>query len=132
MPAPRKTKRRIVWLRRNETGATTAWSAAAAGVLFLVLMVGMIVVGIVHTRHQAQNSADAAALAGAAELPHRAEHACQAAASALPHNTRIRMVDCQLKEHPQTRMPAIWVQVTVPFSRWEVGGKACAGPIPPH
>lgn len=120
-------------LIRDEEGAATVWSAALAAVVCL-LLVGIITIsGVLHTRQQAAHLADGAAVAAARTIPHHSAETCQRAAdwvqTQAPHN---RLVSCAVREHPQTHMPAVWVEVEVEYARWTIRGRACAGPVPPR
>lgn len=116
----------------DERGATTIGTAFIASVLCIVLIVGMTIAGIVHTKHQLHNATDAAALAAAGHLPHDSDHACTHAATYLAQTGYAELSSCEVKEHPRTRMPAVWVEATTHFARWDMSAHSCAGPIPPR
>ena len=118
--------------RQDEKGATTIGATFAAACLCILLIVGMTLVGVVYTKHQVHNAADAAALAAADYIPHHSEQACTYAADYLADIGNVQLVECQVNEHPHTRMPAVWIVVSAHFARWDITAHSCAGPIPPR
>ena len=77
----------------RDQGSGTVWTVTLMALVWLAAVVAMTVGGVRAARHRADAAADLAALAAAAHAVNGPEYAC-AAATAIAHEARARLIGC--------------------------------------
>jgi secretion/DNA translocation related TadE-like protein len=110
-----------------DRGSATVLTAAAVGVLVLLLGLGLQLGAVTLARHRAETAADLAALAGAHEAVRGTDVACDRAGTIATGNGA-RWVDCRVDGWAVTVVAGVSCRC-MPSVSGDATGRARAGPV---